>query len=82
MGSEKEDLSYKQLFDMLYVCITGCMCLPLELCLFLQQINIFTDIFSFSKTAPSSCDSQALEDQPSPKYSDVNQELYSFLYRQ
>lgn len=67
---------------MLYVCIMRYMCLPLELCLFLQQISIFTDIFPLSKTAPSSSDSQALEDQASPKYSDANQELYSFLYRQ
>lgn len=62
---------------MFYICIMRYMCLPLELCLFLQQISIFTDIFSLSKTAPSSSYSQ-----PSPKYSDANQELYSFLYRQ
>lgn len=67
---------------MLPVCIMRYMCLLLELCLFLQQVSIFTDIFPLGRTAPSTSDSQALEDQPSPKYSDANQELYSFLYRQ
>lgn len=67
------------------------MCLPLKLCVCfssvweVQQISysdICEDIASFfspSKTAPSSSDLKALEDQSSPKYSDTNQEFYSFI---
>lgn len=70
------------------------MCLPLKLYLCFnsvckaQQISygdICKDIVSFfplSKTVPSSSDSKALEDQPSPKYSDANEEFYSFIQKQ